>query len=479
MSGLGAKLFEIRDWDLNALTPFQKNFYHEAPSVAQRTEEEINRFLNEHGITMAGANLPKPTPSFDEASFPPYVLQQVMAEGFSNPTPIQSVGWPCALTGRDVVGLAETGSGKTLAFLLPSIVHINAQPVLKPRDGPIVLILAPTRELATQIYTEAQKFGATSNLKSTCLFGGVGKRQQADALRVGIEICVATPGRLIDFLESGATNLRRVTYLVLDEADRMLDMGFEPQIRKIMGQIRPDRQVLMWSATWPKTIRALASEFLKDFITLRIGGEGLRACPNVKQMIDCCQSSERMDHLLKIVEGVALDNKMLIFVETKRGCDDLTRDLRARGFPTLALHGNKEQNERNYVLSEFKRGKTNILVATDVASRGLDVKNVTIVVNYDFPRTLEDYVHRIGRTGRAGTSGTAFSFFCEANVKLAKKLVTILKEANQTVPVQLLSYVEQAIAAKGSGAPPSRGSYSRGGGRGGFSQRGGYRGTYY
>ena len=472
MGGLGAGLTDIRDWDVETLTPFQKNFYREAESVAARTEQEINEYLAANSITISGTNLPKPTPSFEEASFPPYVMAQVMQQGFTAPTPIQAVGWPAALTGRDVVGLAETGSGKTLAFLLPSIVHINAQPAMKRGDGPIVLILAPTRELATQIYDEAQKFGASSRLKSTCLYGGVGKRPQAEALRSGVEIVVATPGRLIDFLESRQTNLRRVTYLVLDEADRMLDMGFEPQIRKIIGQIRPDRQVLMWSATWPKEIRALASEFLKDFVTLRIGGEGLRACPNVLQIIDCCSDFERMPHLLKLLESIPPESKVLIFSETKSGCDHLTRDLRGRGYRSASLHGDKAQNDRDWVLHEFKTGKVNILVATDVASRGLDVKDVKIVINYDFPRALEDYIHRIGRTGRAGATGTSYSFFLADNGKLAKSLIKVLREAKQEIPVKLEQYMQQNV-----GVPKGPGRYSRGGGRGGSygAGHGGYR----
>ena len=204
-----------------------------------------------------------------------------------------------ALSGRDMVGIAQTGSGKTLSFLLPGIVHINAQDYLKKGDGPIVLVLAPTRELAVQIQGECNKFGQSSNIKNTCVYGGASKRPQIEALRRGVEICIATPGRLIDFLENKITNLKRVTYLVLDEADRMLDMGFKPQLTKIVSQIRPDRQTLMWSATWPKEVQELANSFLKDFIQVNIGSEDLIASENVKQEFEFASKFQKKRNYLR------------------------------------------------------------------------------------------------------------------------------------------------------------------------------------
>jgi ATP-dependent RNA helicase DDX5/DBP2 len=266
------------------LIPFEKRFYIEHPAVAAMTDAEVTRFRADHHMTVEGHHIPRPVRKFEEANFPEYLLQEVAKAGFKDPTPIQCQGWPMALSGRDVVGIAETGSGKTLSFLLPSIVHINAQPLLRPGDGPIILIIAPTRELAVQIQGECQKFGYTSKIKHTCLYGGMPKGPQARELERGIEICIATPGRLIDFLDMGKTNLRRVTYLVLDEADRMLDMGFEPQIRKIVSQIRPDRQTLLWSATWPKEIQRLANDFLKDPIKVTVGSLGLSANERVRSI---------------------------------------------------------------------------------------------------------------------------------------------------------------------------------------------------
>ncbi|QID82020.1 ATP-dependent RNA helicase dbp2 [Saccharomyces pastorianus] len=224
------------NWDeeLPKLPTFEKNFYVEHESVRDRSDSEIAQFRKENEMTISGHDIPKPITTFDEAGFPDYVLNEVKAEGFDKPTGIQCQGWPMALSGRDMVGIAATGSGKTLSYCLPGIVHINAQPLLAPGDGPIVLVLAPTRELAVQIQTECSKFGHSSRIRNTCVYGGVPKSQQIRDLSRGSEIVIATPGRLIDMLEIGKTNLKRVTYLVLDEADRMLDMGFEPQIRKIV-----------------------------------------------------------------------------------------------------------------------------------------------------------------------------------------------------------------------------------------------------
>lgn len=303
-----------------------------------------------------------------------YVLKELHSLGFTAPTAIQSQGWPMALSGRDVVGIAETGSGKTISYCLPAIVHINAQPLLERGDGPIVLILAPTRELAVQIQQECTKFGTSSRIRNTCVYGGVPRGQQIRDLARGVEICIATPGRLIDMLESGKTNLRRVTYLVLDEADRMLDMGFEPQIRKIVDQIRPDRQTLMWSATWPKEVQRLAYDYLKDFIQVNIGAEGLSANHNITQIVEVISESEKRDRLVYHLEKVMANSensKTLVFVGTKKAADEIVAFLRSDGYPALGIHGDKAQGERDWVLGEFKSGRAPIMVATDVASRGI------------------------------------------------------------------------------------------------------------
>ncbi|KAJ5273126.1 RNA helicase (Dbp) [Penicillium angulare] len=466
MSNLGAGL-KKQDWDMDTLPKFDKSFYKEHADVAARSDAEVAEYRKAQDMAVQGRNVPRPVETFDEAGFPTYVLTEVKSQGFERPTAIQSQGWPMALSGRDVVGIAETGSGKTLTYCLPAIVHINAQPLLAPGDGPIVLVLAPTRELAVQIQTEITKFGKSSRIRNTCVYGGVPKGPQIRDLSRGVEVCIATPGRLIDMLEAGRTNLRRVTYLVLDEADRMLDMGFEPQIRKIIGQIRPDRQTCMWSATWPKEVRQLASDFLNEYIQVNIGSTDLSANHRIHQIVEVMSDFEKRDRMIKHMEKIMEDrsNKILIFTGTKRVADEITRFLRQDGWPALSIHGDKQQNERDWVLNEFKQGKSPIMVATDVASRGIDVRDITHVLNYDYPNNSEDYVHRIGRTARAGAKGTAITFFTTDNSKQARDLVTILTEAKQQIDPRLAEMVRYSGGGGG-------GRWGGGRGRGGWGGRG-------
>jgi ATP-dependent RNA helicase DDX5/DBP2 len=340
-----------------------------------------------------------------------------------------------------------------------SLYFYHKQPYLNPGEGPIVLVLAPTRELAVQIKEECDKFGASSQIKNTVVYGGVKKHTQVAALRSGVEIVIATPGRLIDHLEQGTTNLKRVTYLVLDEADRMLDMGFEPQLRKIVSQIRPDRQVLMWSATWPKEVQALANDYLGTYYMVTVGSLDLSGNKNITQIIEVCTDAEKYRNLLNhLRQKWSPSDRCLVFVETKRGCDMLTRSLRDAGFQARAMHGDKSQEERDWTLREFKSMQSTLLIATDVAARGLDVDDIRLVVNFDFPKEMESYVHRIGRTGRAGKKGVAVSFFVpEKNSRLARELIAILNRTEQVVPPAL-----QAMA-----------SFSGGGGGGGRGRGGG------
>ncbi|KAK2916003.1 hypothetical protein QQF64_024413 [Cirrhinus molitorella] len=447
-----------KHWNLDELPKFEKNFYQEHPEVSRRSTQDVEHYRRSKEITVKGRDSPKPIVKFHEANFPNYVMDVIGKQNWTDPTPIQAQGWPVALSGKDMVGIAQTGSGKTLSYLLPAIVHINHQPFLERGDGPICLVLAPTRELAQQVQQVAAEYGKASRLKSTCIYGGAPKGPQIRDLERGVEICIATPGRLIDFLEAGKTNLRRCTYLVLDEADRMLDMGFEPQIRKIVDQIRPDRQTLMWSATWPKEVRQLAEDFLKDYVQINVGALQLSANHNILQIVDVCNDGEKEDKLMRLLEEIMSEkeNKTIIFVETKRRCDDLTRRMRRDGWPAMGIHGDKSQQERDWVLNEFKYGKAPILIATDVASRGLDVEDVKFVINYDYPNNSEDYIHRIGRTARSQKTGTAYTFFTPNNMKQAHDLVSVLREANQAINPKLIQMAED------------RGGRSRGGRGGGY-----------
>uniref|UniRef100_A0A8C1WXK2 RNA helicase n=1 Tax=Cyprinus carpio TaxID=7962 RepID=A0A8C1WXK2_CYPCA len=431
-----------KKWDLDQLPKFEKNFYSEHPEVHHMIQH--CKYRRKKEITVRGSGYPKPITNFHQAQFPQYVMDVLLQQNFKEPTAIQAQGFPLALSGRDMVGIAQTGSGKTLAYLLPAIVHINHQPYLERGDGPICLVLAPTRELAQQVQQVAYDYGKSSRIKSTCVYGGAPKGPQIRDLERGVEICIATPGRLIDFLEVGKTNLRRCTYLVLDEADRMLDMGFEPQIRKILDQIRPDRQTLMWSATWPKEVRQLAEDFLHDYVQINIGALELSANHNILQIVDVCMENEKDLKLIQLMEEIMAEkeNKTIIFVETKKRCDELTGRMRRDGWPAMCIHGDKSQPERDWVLSEFRSGKAPILIATDVASRGLDVEDVKFVINYDYPNSSEDYVHRIGRTARSTNKGTAYTFFTPGNLRQARDLVRVLEEARQAINPKLLQLVD-------------------------------------
>jgi len=474
-------------WDQFTLVPFQKHFYNPHPNVVNADPRAVEKYRFEKEITIIkGENVPYPITCFEEAGMPDYMMKEVKRQNYTAPTAIQSQGWPIALSGCDLVAIAQTGSGKTLGYLLPAIIHVNNQPYLERGDGPIVLVLAPTRELAQQIEQVEADFGRSSKIKHTCIFGGAPKGPQIRDLENGVEICIATPGRLIDFLEMGKTNLRRCTYLVLDEADRMLDMGFEPQIRKIIEQIRPDRQVLMWSATWPKEVRRLAEDFLTDYVHINIGATSLHANHNILQIVDVCEEYQKEQKLARLLEEIGCEphNKILIFVETKRKADDLTRLMRREGYPAMCIHGDKQQKERDWVLGEFKKGSTTILVATDVAARGLDVDDVKFVINYDYPNNSEDYVHRIGRTGRRDKTGTAYTLFTPGNSPKAKDLIDVLTEAKQVVNPKLQELaqcsgfnrrMERGGGRYGGGGGGGGGRFSGGGGRsgGGGGSRGG------
>ncbi|CAH1723669.1 probable ATP-dependent RNA helicase DDX5 isoform X1 [Aphis gossypii] len=426
-------------WETKKLEPFKKDFYLPHEAVHNRSKSEIEKYREEKEITLVGENIPKPIFKFDESGFPEIIIKELKKQGFVEPTAIQAQGWPIALSGNNLVGIASTGSGKTLSYIVPALIHISHQRKLSRGDGPIVLVLSPTRELAQQIQTVCDDFGDAFGVSSTCLFGGAPKGGQAADLSRGVELVIATPGRLLDFLESERTNMCRCTYLVLDEADRMLDMGFEPQIRKIIDQIRPDRQVLMWSATWPKEVKNLAEEFLDEYIQINIGSLTLAANHNIQQIVEVCQEYDKETKLISLLKKIMDEdeNKTIIFIETKRRVDEITRKIKRHGYSAVCIHGDKSQYERDNVLKDFRDSRYPILVATDVAARGLDVEDVKFVINFDYPNNSEDYVHRIGRTGRSHKTGTAYTFFTQSNAKQAADLVSVLTEANQTISPKL------------------------------------------
>ncbi|XP_047334252.1 ATP-dependent RNA helicase-like protein DB10 [Impatiens glandulifera] len=419
-------------------------------------------YCRRHEITVMGDDVPPPITSFEASGIPSEMLREVQLAGFSAPTPIQAQSWPVALQARDIVAIAKTGSGKTLGYLIPGFIHIKRSRS-NPQLGPTVLVLSPTRELATQIQAEAVKFGKSSRISCTCLYGGAPKGPQLRDLDRGADIVVATPGRLNDILEMRRVSLRQVSYLVLDEADRMLDMGFEPQIRKIVNELPSRRQTLMYTATWPKEVRKIAADLLVNPVQVNIGNvDELVANKAITQHIEILSPMEKNKRIEQILRSQEPGSKVIIFCSTKKMCDRLARDL-TRNFGAAAIHGDKSQADRDYVLNQFRNGRSPILVATDVAARGLDIKDIRVVINYDFPTGIEDYVHRIGRTGRAGATGIAHTFFCEQDVKHASDLVKILEGSNQRVPVELQG---MAMRSKGMGRarrPWGTGSTGRGG----------------
>ncbi|VDN97504.1 unnamed protein product [Rodentolepis nana] len=436
-------------WDLADLPKIRKVFYVEHPSVACRSQAEIDDFRIKNRMTLSGHEVPRPVFFFSEINLPQYMIDAFMRAGWKTPTPIQSQGLPMVLSGKNVVGIAQTGSGKTACYLIPALPHIEAQPRLLRGEGPICLILVPTRELAQQVIQVAEMLCSAARLRTVCLYGGAPKGPQARDLQRGAEVCVATPGRLIDFLKTKTTNLRRCTYLVLDEADRMLDMGFEPQIRKIVEQTRPDRQTVMWSATWPKEVQSLARCFLKDYIQVNIGSTSLHANPNITQIVEVVEEYDKEQKLINLIRSFN-GLRSLVFVETKKKSDQLAYFLKRHGIRAAAMHGDKIQSQRDATLNDFKRSHISVLVATDVASRGLDIDDIEFVINYDFPNQTEDYIHRIGRTARSNKKGTAYTFFTHKNSKQAVDLVNILEEANQQVNPDLLRMTGGANRFRGA-----------------------------
>eukprot|EP01059_Diplonema_ambulator_P007329 TRINITY_DN167_c0_g2_i1.p1 TRINITY_DN167_c0_g2~~TRINITY_DN167_c0_g2_i1.p1 ORF type:complete len:583 (+),score=219.79 TRINITY_DN167_c0_g2_i1:140-1888(+) len=469
MSNLGANLYDV-NWSnehLEHINQVRANEVLKNQSLS-RSQHEIQAWRNQHQITVSGRDPPNPVLTFEETNFPAEILDSFHRQGFTAPTTIQAQGWSAAMTGRDIVGIAKTGSGKTLAFGIPAIIHLRAQAPPRRGDGPGVLVLAPTRELAVQIEEELNKVTGRT-VRTVCCYGGAPKQPQSRALYDGVDICIATPGRLIDFLENRTTNLRRVTYLVMDEADRMLDMGFEPQIRKIVGQIRPDRQTLLWSATWPKEVRSLAEDFLRDWVQIMVGSTELQTNPDVTQHIHLTHGmGQKYDLMFRLIADYQQvgKGKVLVFTGTKRAADEVAYEIGRNGTRAMSIHGDKTQRDREKALADFRGRKNVVLVATDVAARGLDIRDLNVVINFDFPATLEDYVHRVGRTGRAGDKGDAHTLFTLNDAKHTNGLIKLLKKAGQEIPPALLDISRNP-------PPPGKGGK---GGKGG--RKGGFNGGY-
>lgn len=418
--------------------PFERNFYTPHEDIAQLDEEQVRELRRTLGVKVSGALTPNPVSSFGHFGFDEQLLKSVRKAEYTQPTPIQAQAVPAALSGRDIIGIAKTGSGKTAAFIWPLLTHLMDQRELKPGDGPIGLILAPTRELSLQIYNEAKKFGKVYNINVVCCYGGGSKWEQSKALEQGCEIVVATPGRMIDMVKMKATNLRRVTFLVLDEADRMFHMGFEPQVRSICNHVRPDRQTLLFSATFKKRIERLARDILTDPVRI-VQGDLNEANQDITQHVYVFPNPLQkwnwlICHLVKFLS----EGAVLVFVTKKADAETVANNLLVKEYNCLLLHGDMDQADRNKVIMQFKRKECDILVATDVAARGLDIPHIRNVINYDIARDIDTHTHRIGRTGRAGEKGNAHTLVTDKDKEFAGHLVRNLEGADQGVPDDLM-----------------------------------------
>ena len=357
---------------------------------------------------------------FEQLPLDPRILAGVRNAGFTTPTPIQEQAIPLVLDGQDIIGLAQTGTGKTAAFILPILQRLTRGPLGRVR----ALVLAPTRELAEQIHQTSVALGKHTKARSVSIYGGVGKGPQLAALRRGTEIVIACPGRLLDHINEGAIDLSHVEMLVLDEADRMCDMGFLPDIRRILKLLPAQRQTLFFSATMPDEIRELAETILKDPVTVQIGI--IAPAKSVSHALYPVSRALKKDLLLALLDRTAT-GRVLIFTRTKHRARNLARDLLKRKFNAAALQGNMSQNQRQNALDGFRDGKFDVLVATDVAARGIDVTDITHVINFDIPDTVDAYTHRIGRTGRVDQTGEAFTFIEPEDEPMVRDIEKVLK----------------------------------------------------
>jgi len=363
--------------------------------------------------------------TFASLGLGPQMLKSLVDAGYTRPTPIQEQAIPLALLGRDLMGLAQTGTGKTAAFTIPIIERLLEGP-----RGTRALVLTPTRELCQQVEASVRKYSAGTALTVVSVYGGVGYDQQVSALRDGVDIIVATPGRLIDHLEKQNVNFDDLEVLVLDEADRMLDMGFAPQINKIVAQIHPYRQTLLFSATMPPEVEALARKYLRKPVVVQVGRRSA-AATTVRHNVYPVPKHKKHELLVHLLKEMEAEDSILVFTRTKSGADRVVRHLDDSGFKADALHADKSQSQREQALQRFKDGKVRVLVATDIAQRGLDISGISHVVNYDVPQQAEDYVHRIGRTGRAAKEGDAFTFMCADEIGMVR---TIERVIGQEIP---------------------------------------------
>jgi ATP-dependent RNA helicase DDX23/PRP28 len=447
--------------------------------LALMLERDWRIFKEDFNISTKGGSIPNPMRSWAESGLPKKLLDTVSAVGYTDPSPIQRAAIPIALQSRDLIGVAVTGSGKTAAFLLPLLVYISELPVIDESnkgDGPYGIVLAPTRELAQQIEIEARKFATPLNFKCVSIVGGHSIEEQAYQLRDGAEIIIATPGRLVDCIERRLIVLSQCCYIIMDEADRMIDLGFEEPVNKILDALpvqneKPDtddaenaaamsrylggkdryRQTMMYTATMPGAVERIARKYLRRPAIVTIGNAG-EAVETVEQRVEFASGEDRRKkRLAEILPHFAAP--VIVFVNIKRNCDAIARDIKRMGFSVVTLHGSKSQEQREAALATLRAGGADVLVATDVAGRGIDVPDVSLVVNFNMATSIEQYTHRIGRTGRAGKSGVAITFLGPEDVDVMYDLKQMLmKSSISKVPEELRKHeAAQQKPTKGGG----------------------------
>ncbi|KAI3994294.1 hypothetical protein MKX01_012551 [Papaver californicum] len=421
--------------------------------------EKVLNLRKELELKLHGKDVPNP---LRLAGLSTKVLQVIKEKlGYEKPMSIQAQALPVIMSGRECIGVAKTGSGKTLAFSLPMLRHIKAQPAVVPRrDGPIALIIAPTRELVQQIHKDIIKFAKILGIQSFAVYGGSQTNKQINALQNGTEIVICTPGRMIDFLcknNGRMINLRRITYLVLDEADRMFDMGFEPQVTHIVQSARPDRQIVLFSDTFPRRVEQFARQILTKPVEIQVGGRNV-VNKDISQLVEVRPERERFLRLLELLGEWYEKSKIWVFVQSQATCDSLLKDIFRHGYACLSLHGAKDQMDRESAISDFRNDVCKILIATSIAARGLDVKELELVINFHVPNQYEDYIHRVSRTGRAGRNGCAVTFISEDEARYAPDLVKALELSAQAVPEDLRALVEGFMGKVNQGLEQAHGT---------------------
>jgi ATP-dependent RNA helicase RhlE len=398
------------------------------------------------------------------------LLRAVLDAGYTSPTPIQTLAIPPALTGRDLIGVAQTGTGKTAAFVLPMLQRLAATRAKEGRRPVRALVVAPTRELALQVEEAVRTYGRHTGLRSAAVFGGVSAEPQLKAFRQGVDLVIATPGRLLDHVNGRALDLSKVEILVLDEADRMFDMGFLPDVKRIVAAVPKDRQTLLFSATMPPPIQALAASIQRRPETVEVG-ERRNPAKSVTQHVYPVEQGDKMDLLLHVLRTEPVEN-VLVFSRTKHRADRITKKLNQQGVTALALHSNRSQNQRQRALAAFREGEVQVLVATDIAARGIDVDGISHVINFDTPNVAEDYIHRIGRTGRAQATGDALTFFSQDEEAYLRDIERHTGQRFERRPYPGFTPPPTATGLQERAPRPSGGSSRQGSGRQGSGRQG-------